>query len=563
MASPIVQSSALVVTNAAGTSAVTLTGVAAGNALVVTASLYDATANITFSVKDGSTSFSNQYKADTPGGNYSQALIAWELAVTAGSHTITLAPSNGSTSSYYAWQVHEVAAASIGSATPTVTTSGTTTGATLTLAGGTPPQSGDLIFTAIADDGYGSVSTATATTPSGYTSLWSNMAGSSSQVGAAAYQVQTTAAPVAPSWTGLNAGGGAGWAAVAVAFAPASGSGISANAATTDGADTQAAQATPVLQASAATTDGADTQAAQATPVLQASAATTDGADTQAAQGTITSGVSASAATTDSMDAQVAQATPILQASAATTDGADTQAAQATPVLQASAATTDGADTQAAQATPVLQASAATTDGADTQTAQATPVLQAYAATTDGADTQVAQGAVLSPLSASAATTDGADGQTNSGLIYYIDNNLAARFAAIQAAVPSYYVNTKPNIRQSAIFTQSGTWTVPANAKTVLVSATAAGGYANGSAGQQIIKKQIYTSPGDTLNVNVLLDVNVALNGVPVLNLLRGQPYGNVQSDSYGADSGILGFGSGVQTGAPDPAIAVILWDTQ
>ena len=477
MASPIVQSSALVVTNAAGTSAVTLTGVAAGNALVVTASLYDATANITFSVKDGSTAFANQYKAYTPGGNYSQALIAWELAVTAGSHTITLAPSNGSTSSYYAWQVHEVAAASIGSATPTVTTSGTTTGATLTLAGGTPPQSGDLIFTAIADDGYGSVSTATATTPSGYTSLWSNMAGSSSQVGAAAYQVQTSAAPVAPSWTGLNAGGGAGWAAVAVAFAPASGSGISANA--------------------------------------------------------------------------------------ATTDGADTQAAQATPVLQASAATTDGADTQAAQATPVLQASAATTDGADTQTAQATPVLQAYAATTDGADTQVAQGAVLSPLSASAATTDGADGQTNSGLIYYIDNNLAARFAAIQAAVPSYYVNTKPNIRQSAIFTQSGTWTVPANAKTVLVSATAAGGYANGSAGQQIIKKQIYASPGDTLNVNVLLDVNVALNGVPVLNLLRGQPYGNVQSDSYGADSGILGFGSGVQTGAPDPAIAVILWDTQ
>ena len=456
MASPIVQSSALVVTNAAGSSSVTLTGVAAGNALVVTASLYDATANITFSVKDGSTAFANQYKAYTPGGNYSQALIAWELAVAAGSHIITLAPSNGSTSSYYAWQVHEVAAASIGSATPTVTTSGTTTGATLTLAGGTPPQSGDLIFTAIADDGNGSVSTATATTPSGYTSLWSNMAGSSSQVGAAAYQVQTTAAPVTPSWAALNAGGGAGWAAVAVAFAPASGSGISANAATTDGADAQAAQATPVLQASAATTDGADTQAAQATPVLQASAATTD-----------------------------------------------------------------------------------------------------------GADTQVAQGTVLSPLSASAATTDGADGQTNSGLIYYIDNNLAARFAAIQAAVPSYYVNTKPNIRQSAIFTQSGTWTVPANAKNVLVSAAAAGGYANGSAGQQIIKKQIYASPGDTLNVNVLLDVNVALNGAPVLNLLRGQPYGNVQSDSYGADSGILGFGSGVQTGAPDPAIAVILWDTQ
>lgn len=224
MAGPIVQSSALVVTNGAGSSVVTLTNVTAGNALVVTASLFDLTANITFSVKDGSTAFPNQYKAYTPGGNYSQALVAWELAVAAGSHAITLAPSNSSTSTFYAWQVHEVAAASIGSATPTVTTSGTTTGATLTLAGGTPPQSGDLIFTAIADDGHSSSSTTTATTPSGYTSLWSNMAGSSSQVGAAAYQVQTTAAPVAPSWTGLNAGGGAGWAAVAVAFAPAGGS---------------------------------------------------------------------------------------------------------------------------------------------------------------------------------------------------------------------------------------------------------------------------------------------------------------------------------------------------
>jgi hypothetical protein len=49
------------------------------------------------------------------------------------------------------------------------------------------------------------------------------MAGASNQMGAAAYEIQTTAAPVAPSWTGLNAGGGAGWAAVAVAFAPTGG----------------------------------------------------------------------------------------------------------------------------------------------------------------------------------------------------------------------------------------------------------------------------------------------------------------------------------------------------
>lgn len=217
MAVAIVQSSALVVRNGDANVGATLSGVVAGNAIVVTGAVYDPTANIHFTAKDGTTSLTT-YDAFTPGGNYSSALIGWELNVAAGSHTITVAPSTASSACYLDIMVHEVSG--LGTTQPSVTVSGTTTGATLALAGATPAQNGCIIFTVIADDANTSSSTATATTPSGYTSLWSELAGNTSQVGAAAYQVQTTAAPVAPSWTGLSSGGGTGWAAIAVAFAP-------------------------------------------------------------------------------------------------------------------------------------------------------------------------------------------------------------------------------------------------------------------------------------------------------------------------------------------------------
>ena len=216
----IVQSSPLEVVNGAQTAVTTLSGVTAGNAIVITASQYSPSANDAPVFKDGSTTLT-QYNAYTPGGNYSSAAVGWELAVAAGSHTITAEFASAVTAGYYNFMVHEVSG--LGTTQPSVTVSGTTTGATLALSGATPAQNGCIVFTAIADDANLSSSTATATAPSGYTPLWSDMAGSTSQVGAAAYQIQTTAAPVSPAWTGLNAGGGVGWSAVAVAFAPAGG----------------------------------------------------------------------------------------------------------------------------------------------------------------------------------------------------------------------------------------------------------------------------------------------------------------------------------------------------
>jgi len=222
----IVQSSALQVVNGAQSGAVTLSNVTAGNAILVTASIFSPTANDAPLVKDGSTTLT-QVSAYTPGGNYSSAVVAWELNVAAGSHIITVQMTSAVTSGYYVFAAHEVSG--LGSTQPSVSTTGTTTGTTLALSGATPAQSGCIIFTAIADDGEGSSTTATATTPSGYTSLWQEMNGSNYQIGAAAYQVQSTPAPVSPSWTALNAGGGAGWAAVAVAFAPSGSSGLSSS----------------------------------------------------------------------------------------------------------------------------------------------------------------------------------------------------------------------------------------------------------------------------------------------------------------------------------------------
>lgn len=221
MAALVVQSSALVVHNGDANAAVTLAGVTAGNAIVITGSVWaGGSTNNPMKATDGATALS-VFQEYTPGGNYGSAIVAWELNVAAGSHTITVQPTTANTGCYFDVMAHEVSG--LGTTQPSVTVGGTTTGTTLALSGATPAQNGCIIFTVLADDGNAASSTGAATTPSGYTSLWSEMAGASNQMGAAAYEIQTTAAPVAPSWTGLNAGGGAGWAAVAVAFAPTGG----------------------------------------------------------------------------------------------------------------------------------------------------------------------------------------------------------------------------------------------------------------------------------------------------------------------------------------------------
>ena len=277
-------------------------------------------------------------------------------------------------------------------------------------------------------------------------------------------------------------------------------------------------------------------------------------------KGAGTSGITATATQTDGADAQAATGTPVIALSAAQTDGADAQAATGAPVIALSAAQTDGTDAQAATGGPVpgITATAAQTDGADTQVASAALGIGASAAQTDGVDIQVAS--AMLTLVLSAAQTDGADTQFATGYVTFISVPLAEQFACQQAAVPQFYRGVKPSPMNFQLFLSSGTWIVPPGVNQLLVSATAAGGTPLGGAGQQRIGQQLVASSGDTIAVAVDHFVSIAVNGTTVLELLPGGPYGKTQAQAFGQNSFIPGFGSGSDSGAPDPALAVILW---
>jgi hypothetical protein len=265
MASPIVQSSPLTVISGAGATAVTLAGVTAGNAIVVTLAFYDGAASPVVVITDGTTTLA-QKVAYSSGGNYSAAVVAWETGVTAGSHTIKVDASPTATTKYPAFQVHEVSG--LVASPLDIFVSATTTGATVDPTSGATntAQASEIVFTVLAVDANAASGTAAETIPSGYTALWAENNGSSYQIGAAAYQVLSAVGPVSAPWTGINLGGGAGAVAIAVSFKTATSSGVSGSAASTDSADTQSAHGTPRIVSSAAKTDSADTQTANGTP---------------------------------------------------------------------------------------------------------------------------------------------------------------------------------------------------------------------------------------------------------------------------------------------------------
>lgn len=142
---------------------------------------------------------------------------------------------------------------------------------------------------------------------------------------------------------------------------------------------------------------------------------------------------------------------------------------------------------------------------------------------------------------------------------------LGALFAAIQAARSPYYVSKPRNTYQpTIIFLSSGNWTVPAGANYVFVSATAAGGTPMGGRGQQIFHKPLAVLAGDTLNITLDADGNVQITkgSETMLYLNTGGPYMVGTWNGAGIDSGIPGFGSGIESGAPYPAIVVFYWGT-
>ena len=107
---------------------------------------------------------------------------------------------------------------------------------------------------------------------------------------------------------------------------------------------------------------------------VTANLAATDAADTLASSATVAaaSGVTCTLAVTDAADTLVATAGAVVSAGAAATDSADTLAGSAGVRIGTSLARTDAADTLAAGAGIVVAAGASTTDSADTLAGDAT-----------------------------------------------------------------------------------------------------------------------------------------------------------------------------------------------
>lgn len=135
----------------------------------------------------------------------------------------------------------------------------------------------------------------------------------------------------------------------------------------------------------------------------------------------------------------------------------------------------------------------------------------------------------------------------------------AALFAAIQAAIPAFYRGVRPAPASSTYFLQSGTWTVPQGTN-FYVSATAAGGTPLGAAGRQMLGQSLAVAPGDVLQVSIGPNVLIARDGTTLVSLLDGHAYAKGTAGGLPQSSGIVGLGSGVDSGPAYPACVVFFW---
>lgn len=138
-------------------------------------------------------------------------------------------------------------------------------------------------------------------------------------------------------------------------------------------------------------------------------------------------------------------------------------------------------------------------------------------------------------------------------------------FAAQQMAQALTYTNLQPVPNQrGAILYDSGSWTVPLGAKSIFVSATAAGGTPRGRAGEQVFRMQLPVQSGQQINVNFLSngDVSLYVGSTLLLYLFAGPAGGqDAWQSTLGKSSGIPGdFGSGVDAGRAHPPIVVLFW---
>ena len=204
----IVQSTATNQGSAVTSITLTLSGVTAGNALVIEGAFspYSATDSVVYP-----TGWTSAVSAKTPGGN-SYAVLGVITGVAAGTQTITISSKLGS-STYWAIQMHEVSGLASSPVDSAAIATGTTTGTTLAMTSPAATTGASIAFSPLAYDNANAFSgTLAASSP--WTLLWS-VDTASIEAGAGADQVYTGASTPTITWSGMTADT-VGWSAAIV-----------------------------------------------------------------------------------------------------------------------------------------------------------------------------------------------------------------------------------------------------------------------------------------------------------------------------------------------------------
>lgn len=221
MAISIVQSTALVLVQNTGTASFSLTGVTAGNTLVITLAVGGDSTTETVPTFPTGWVVENQV---TPGGaNYS--IVAYLANAPAGTNTVNLSSTNAP---WWTGEMHEVS----GAGALDLVLKGTGPGTSLATSTGTPAVTGEICFTVCAVDGATTNGTFNSTPPSGFTSLWTETNDSSYATGGSAYEVLSSTSSITPTWTVTsNPLSSGGWSVIAVTFKPAGSTALNLGAA--------------------------------------------------------------------------------------------------------------------------------------------------------------------------------------------------------------------------------------------------------------------------------------------------------------------------------------------
>ncbi|MDE2101732.1 MAG: hypothetical protein KGL39_31085 [Patescibacteria group bacterium] len=327
---------------------VTLTGVTAGNLIVVIRSAWNnnGAAGAAPTDSNGTVGTAVNEGVTTAFGGYSQTSVYYVASANAGTHTFTFTTASGSpvhvTAAEYNYgtgytYAADQAALNTNAASPVA--SGTTAALATTF---------DLAVAAVAIPGStGATNAAITDPPSGFTSLFAQQNTASDLGTEHCYAALSSSSAVSTSWSytsdTIN-----NTAAIATFKATSSG-GATGNGSPTEGADTASATGGIQIPGTASPTEAHDTSSATGNIAIPGSAAVTESADT--ASGAGTAGAVGSAAVTEAADTAAATGAQSVSGSASVSEGADVASATGALSVSGTAAIAESADTASASGT--------------------------------------------------------------------------------------------------------------------------------------------------------------------------------------------------------------------